>query len=833
MTAGAISEEKAVKKIFVAIGKAVTMLAMLASYVNFRGVLMILGAGLILAAPRIHVFNTVDDYLLKASSYLFAPPLGSSGIAIVEVPREEIAIWQSDIHSSGKLAALLSNIVNGANSTVGLILQQPVDEGAGAADTLIETYIQEPSNDSSFRAKALVDRKFLLKDYLSNSRVVIGVEGFFFAGQKPLLTQSANYSDTLAPILKDILWPQCDHCFSLSKAVEVARPSVMQFTIANSFTSQYQAMFYAEDNTAFNDFFIQLLKAIENIDEEKNLIWQQGQTLAIGSLNVPMSHTGSFIPLHGLSQRMAPIVTTIPLNEALARSAFPAFILIAQQGSRSAEMLSKALYSVKNDAIIHTPWWYSMVLMGLMLWITLYLGLLVTRISARQAGLISFVLALTIILGQIIVVASHQIWLPLSLAALWLIFGHFTLSIWLIKKRRVQQHIDRADTICIGQARQFIDRQELEQALKQLTDCSLQESLLQTLYDISGAYAEQKNYREAMNVMKSVQAKRKSFKDCEQKLKVLNTMLKSSEEINEGGMLQKTTMITSTQSDRRIIGRYELEGELGRGAMGRVFLGFDPKIARRVAIKTLSYDQFKDKKSIELKERFFREAEAAGRLNHPNIVSVFDVGEESDLAFIAMDFAEGKALNNFVSEDNLLPVFEVYRIVCDVALALAYAHDSNVVHRDVKPGNIIYNPSPYQIKVTDFGIARLVDNSKTSTGEILGSPLYMAPEQLKGKRVNRSADIFSLGVMFYQLLTGRLPYQGSNLAALTYEIIYGKHKNVRSIRKDLPASASRIINQALQKDADDRYETATEMAMVLKKAIKRDFAAEAKQIGYV
>lgn len=822
------------KKTFIAIEKALTMLAVLVSHVNFRGVIIIFGLALVVCAPRVHLFSAIDNTIIKASSYLFAPPLGSSGIAIVEVPKEEIAIWQSDIHSSGKLAALLSNIVNGANSTVGLILQQPIDEGAGAADTLIETYIQGASNDTSYRkAKALVDRKFLLKDYLNNSRVVVGVEGFFFAGQKPTVIEQTYDRHVFSPVLKEVIWPYCKYCFSTAKSVEVARPSFEQFTLTNSLSSQYQALFYDDNNSVFSDFFIQLLKTIENVSDSENLIWQKGQALTIGTLNLPLSNDGSFIPLHSLSNRMAPIVNTIALNEALARSAFPEFILIAQQGSRSADMLAKALYSVKHDAVVYSPWWSNIVLMALVFMVTLYLGLLVIRITPRTAGLISFFLSITIILSQILIIASHRVWLPLALVVVWLIVGHFALSIWMIKKRRIQGNIDRADGICIKQARQFIEQQELNLALEQLTDCSLDEPLLQTLYDISDAYAEQKQYQQAIDLMRMVRSKRKSYKDAEQKLKVLNTMLKSSSNVDQEDNLQKTTAITTAQTDRRIIGRYELEGELGRGAMGRVFLGFDPKIARRVAIKTLSYDQFKDKNSNELKQRFFREAEAAGRLNHPAIVSVFDVGEESDLAFIAMDFAEGKALNNFVSEDNLLPVFEVYRVVCDVAQALAYAHDSNVVHRDVKPGNIIYNPSPYQVKVTDFGIARLVDNSKTSTGEILGSPLYMAPEQLKGKKVNRAADIFSLGVTFYQLLTGRLPYHGSNLAALTYEIIYGKHKNVRSIRKDLPASASRIINQALQKDPDDRYETAAEMALVLKKAIKRDFSAEAKQIGYV
>ena len=143
----------------------------------------------------------------------------------------------------------------------------------------------------------------------------------------------------------------------------------------------------------------------------------------------------------------------------------------------------------------------------------------------------------------------------------------------------------------------------------------------------------------------------------------------------------------------------------------------------------------------------------------------------------------------------------------------------------------MYNPSPFQVKVTDFGIARLIDNSRTSTGEILGSPLYMAPEQLKGKKVNNSADIFSLGVTFYQLLTGFLPFTGDNLAALTYEIIHGRHKPVRRVRKELPTSASRIINQCLQKNCEDRYETAGELATVLKKAIRRDFPQAAKAAG--
>ncbi len=825
------------RKFLSLIGTSLTTVAHWMSHISLRGLVVILGVALALSLPTTQWLRPVDNFFLAMSSYLFPSPSRSADIAIIEIPGEELTTWQSDIHSSGKLAALLSNILNSSNSTVGILLQQPIDTGSGAADVLIEAYAKQTTESiSDHNAKALVDRKYILMDLLNNERVVLGVERFVFAGQKPVLMNKpvmAHWPQFLQPLL----WPRCEACFSADRGVFVARPKLAQRTSVPPSYPFYQTVFSAGDDhsypdSSYTDFLTHMLGTMMGLPRDSNIVWGSNDRLRVGEHVLPLAPEGWFIPVHGLTPRMAPIIDTIPLNEALARGAFPKVILIARSGDPTAMYTATALYSAKHNAALYTPWWGSVALIVLVLIITCYLAFVLTRIGITRAVAGSVSLGCIIILTQQAFVFLQHIWLPIAMPLMWLVVGHFLLLVWMIKKQRVKRLVARADDICIAQARQFIEQKDLAGAYSQLRDCSVREPLLQTLYDLSEAYTEEKDYQQAVAVLTAIKSKRKSFRDTEQKLEVLSSMMRTMQEEDSREALQKTMVIAADQAERTL-GRYELEREIGRGAMGQVYLGFDPRISRRVAIKTLKYDNFQDKEKDDLKARFYREAEAAGRLSHPSIVSVYDVGEEGDMAYIAMDYVEGRALNHFVNPKNLLPVFEVYRIICDVATALEYAHENNIVHRDVKPGNIIYNPSPYQVKVTDFGIARLVDDSKTSTGEILGSPLYMAPEQLKGKKVNRAADIFSLGVTFYQLLTGHLPYEGNNLAALTYEIIHGKHKPARTVRKDLPASASRITNQALQKDPEDRYETAAEMAMVLKKAIRRDFSSEAKKVGII
>lgn len=270
-------------------------------------------------------------------------------------------------------------------------------------------------------------------------------------------------------------------------------------------------------------------------------------------------------------------------------------------------------------------------------------------------------------------------------------------------------------------------------------------------------------------------------------------------------------------SSKRTLGRYEIERELGKGAMGIVYLGRDPKINRVVAIKAIPLaDEFEEDDLAEAKARFFREAEMAGRLNHPAIVTVYDAGEDNGLAYIAMEYLRGHHLSTHTDSKQLLSPKSVMLLVARVADALHYAHRQNVVHRDIKPANIMFNPETDELKITDFGIARLTDTSRTKTGIVLGTPSFMSPEQLEGRTLDGRSDQFALGVSLYQLLCGQLPFRADSMPRLMQKIATEPHAPIRMIRPDLPPEIETIIDRALSKSADDRYVTCAELAVALR-----------------
>ncbi len=259
------------------------------------------------------------------------------------------------------------------------------------------------------------------------------------------------------------------------------------------------------------------------------------------------------------------------------------------------------------------------------------------------------------------------------------------------------------------------------------------------------------------------------------------------------------------------LGRYEVISELGHGAMGIVYKARDPLIDRVVAIKTISLNLALDEKD-EYEARFYQEAKAAGRLSHPNIVTIFDVGKSGDVAYIAMEFLQGRELRDILNEEPLLPIDQVLDIVVQVALGLAYAHEHGIVHRDVKPSNIMVVRDGH-VKITDFGIARMASASvRTQTGMVLGSPKYMSPEQVMDKQLDQRSDIFSLGVMLYEMLAGQVPFNGENVNAIMYQILNAVPSPLSTLNPAVPSMANFIIAKALAKAPGDRYHDAGEFA---------------------
>ena len=258
-------------------------------------------------------------------------------------------------------------------------------------------------------------------------------------------------------------------------------------------------------------------------------------------------------------------------------------------------------------------------------------------------------------------------------------------------------------------------------------------------------------------------------------------------------------------------GRYQIVSELGRGSMGVVYQGFDPIIGRTVAIKTMLTEGFAPAEFEEYKARFQREAQSAGILAHPNIVTVYDFGEDSGVLYLAMEFLEGKSLQALVEEQTILPVETIIPMYEQVCSALDHAHRHRIVHRDIKPANIMILESGL-VKVTDFGIAKMMSMGMTQAGQILGTPNYMSPEQVKGRSVDGRSDIFSLGVILYELVTGEKPFGGQNITTVIYKIINENPISPRELDATIPVGLSYVIQKALAKSQDERYQTCRELA---------------------
>ena len=258
-------------------------------------------------------------------------------------------------------------------------------------------------------------------------------------------------------------------------------------------------------------------------------------------------------------------------------------------------------------------------------------------------------------------------------------------------------------------------------------------------------------------------------------------------------------------------GRYQIVGELGRGSMGIVYQGFDPVIGRTVAIKTMLPEGLSPQEFQEYKARFQREATAAGILTHPNIITVYDFGEDDGILYLAMEFLEGKSLEKVVQEQTVLPIETILPIYDQVCSALDHAHRNKIVHRDVKPANIMILHNGL-VKVTDFGIAKMMAMGMTQAGQILGTPNYMSPEQVKGRQIDGRSDIFSLGVILYELVTGEKPFGGQNITTVIYKIINENPIPPRELDASIHAGLSYVISKALAKSVDERYQTCRELA---------------------
>lgn len=275
----------------------------------------------------------------------------------------------------------------------------------------------------------------------------------------------------------------------------------------------------------------------------------------------------------------------------------------------------------------------------------------------------------------------------------------------------------------------------------------------------------------------------------------------------------------------RTLGRYQLLRELGRGAMGVVYLAHDPEIDRQVAIKTVRFfETVPAREGEEARQRFIREARAAGRLLHPGIVTVFDVGEADDNMYLAMEFIEGQTLDSFCDPDNLLPIETVAEMVAGIAESLHFAHEADIVHRDVKPANLM-RVGDTACKIMDFGLAKPSNAQLTQDGALLGTPSYMSPEQIRGENADRRSDLFSLSVVLFELATGQRPFGGDSISSIIYRIVHEEPRDATALAGRVPQSLNAFLQRALAKEPATRFENGLEYAAALRRTVREQTAA--------
>ena len=485
--------------------------------------------------------------------------------------------------------------------------------------------------------------------------------------------------------------------------------------------------------------------------------------------------------------------------------------------------LAHSVSSILQEHFFVVPSWGYWVELVVFLLVGGYLIALLPRLTAGLGAAVSSGLVAVILIVHFTLMTGQAMWLQLMLPLVLLVVGH----VLLVTKRFVMTEAgkEKSDAQSAANARMlglaFQGQGQLDMAFDYFRKVPLDETLMDNLYNLALDFERKRQFNKAEAVFRYMADFNPKFRDLEQRLQRAK-QLSETVILGGGGSGRTNASILGEGGnvEKPMLGRYQIEKEIGKGAMGVVYLGNDPKIGRVVAIKTMALSQeFEADELVEVKERFFREAETAGRLSHPNIVTIFDAGEEHDLCYIAMELLKGKDLVAFTKFGNLLPVEKVISIVARVADALGYAHKQNVVHRDIKPANIMYELEHDVVKVTDFGIARITDSSKTKTGMVLGTPSYMSPEQLSGIKVDGRSDLFSLAVSLYQMACGKLPFEGDSMAQLMFKIANEPTPSILAVNSELPAGLVEFLGKAMAKDADQRFQSGEEFATALRAVV--------------
>ena len=451
----------------------------------------------------------------------------------------------------------------------------------------------------------------------------------------------------------------------------------------------------------------------------------------------------------------------------------------------TSEITASLLADIEQDRAIVAPTWIKALEWLAPLLLAGAAVLLMPERNRRDILVTTLAFVVTLLLVEALILLTLHIRIDLGRSIL-VFSGVSLLSVWLVGD-------DRKELVAaFKRGSDFLAAGRLEPAFAELRRCPPSDTLASVMYKLSLAFEQQAKAERAEAVLEWMKR-------------------------TQGALPEPAVKPVPVNGVPQRLGRYVIEKRIGKGAMGAVYLARDPRINRPVALKAIPIEkEFEDEELKEARLRFYREAESAGRLTHPNIITVYDAGEDKGLAYIAMEYVPGIALREFTDPKRLLAPKRALELAAQTADALDYAHSQGVIHRDIKPANLLYNPREGTLKISDFGVARITDNNRTKTGIVLGTPMYMSPEQLGAEPLTGLSDLFSLGVTLYELLCGEVPFKATNIALLMTKISTDDAPPVAGRRAGVPANVDTVLAKAMAKKPEDRFSGGAEMAIALR-----------------
>lgn len=779
--------------------------------------------------------GSLDQTLFRAGMHFMSLPELTTQITLIHVPGIEFDRWVADLSGASRLLQVFDMSLHEpdakrSGTIVGLLGDSPFSLIQPETESLLAEVQQGRSADApkyADVADALVRRERLMA-YLRSPNTVLGLMDRFSSQQRLTVQEDTGVQGKSGPLVGR-LQP------SPPKVSADLSSPVLPYAVIPHTEFGKPHLLVRDEGKLVPTFWIHFLtsdfQSRRPDAAPKPLLRHIPEGLVIDEQLIPTGRDSGVIPVYGAFSGIRAPMRQITLGAALKLESLSGWILLGRDGGERLDNTAQVMASLADRAYLIEPLWWVGGAKALLLCLGAIIYFIVPRMSFRW--LLTFLAGTAggLVILQILGQAMAGYWLPTGVLLIYTLVGSSVVLIWRWQRAKVQRIVQRADNVSFALADGLIESKQWLEALTLVKRCSSSSERAAQLERIASLAEQFHHWQAAAQAWGALKSFNLNYRKYAAKQRACLEHLQTDEALppQEGGVDRAWQGSSGEHPGVKLrvsFGKYQVKRLLGQGVHGRLYLGYSSGKKREVLIKT-PYVGFIGPDQPLKQSRLFRDLQLITQLSHPVILPVLDVGEESGVAYMVTDKPGLPRLSRWLATDRRLPVYDAYCILLSIAEALDHAHHHGCVHRNIRPDCIYYSHRSQQVLLTDFGLQGAEDLLRVRVDDDINviAP-YLSPEQVLGQDADVQSDIFSLGVVFYQLLTGRLPFSGNSLATLSHNIVHVGHPTARSLRPSLPASATRITDVALRKNPSERFSSAKALQQSILQAIKRDFSGE-------